>query len=108
MANTILMPGYHATAKITITFNVAIPCTATIWLSKDLTNGSSPVATSSVNFTSVVGSQTIPISVTMPATGGSFGTFLDLTSGGQLLEQCADTTNLVIIPSVSTPVITWS
>jgi hypothetical protein len=108
MKDPIFGAGSAHTANAAITVGPSgLACGAELYLSRD--GGATKAATSGVkSFTSTGASQNISLPVTMPSAAGySYGVYLDITSGGSLLAGFQATEN-VIIPSVGTPVITWT
>lgn len=95
--------GYTAIGRFPITPE-GIQCTAELWLSKD---GTSKNATSgTIVFTSTGQIQAINFPVTMPGGGFNYRVFLDIYAGAIPLALF-EATELVTVPGVGTPTITW-
>jgi hypothetical protein len=108
ISDPIFGPGSSHSAKATLTVAPSgLACTFELFLSKD--GGNTKATDTSVNFTSTGAAQDVTIGpITMPSTAGySYGVYIDVLSGGQLLAAYVGT-DPVVIPSVSQPVITWT
>ena len=107
MADPVFVAGSTHTATASLIVSPAgLACTAELWLTKD--GGATKAASSGqVPFTSAGVTQSIVLPVTMPpGVGFSYAVLLDIESGGEILGAYQATEN-VVIPFISTPVITW-
>lgn len=105
MADPVLVSGLTYTAKAKFAVRPAgMDCSGELWLSKD---GISKEATSGIKTFSSTGlDMTIDFPVTMPVGGYEYRVFLDVKMGG-LTVGAYEATEKVLIPYVSTPIITW-
>lgn len=110
MEDPVLIAGSTHTANATFTVTPSgTAFTAELYLTTT-NNGTVKAVTSNPQpFTSIGVAQTTPLTITMPspAVGTSYYVELNIVTAGALLAAYQATDN-VIIPVVSTPVVTWS
>lgn len=94
---------YTAIGRFPVT-PAGVPCTAELWLGPD---PNTKVATSGpLAFTSTGAEQAISFPVTMPVGGYEYRVFLDIYAGDIPLALY-EATEMVTVPGVGIPVITW-
>jgi len=105
MLDPIFGPGESRTAIATFPVRPGgLPCTAELWLSRD---GAIRDATSGARpFTSTGLGQSVICPVTIPAGGYAYRVLLDVKTDG-ILIGAYEADELVIVPFVGIPLITW-
>jgi hypothetical protein len=106
MATIVFLPGSSHTGTVPLTvIPSGISCAAELFVGP---NASTKTATSGpISFTSTGASQNVVCPLTMPTAGGTYGDYLNVTSGGVLIGAFAGGDSIEIV-TVTVGTVTWS